>query len=1287
MLVETNENTRQAMQCAIDLTTNAKTSLLKWFQTEQSFFTVEKQFHVFIEKRPENRQGNTSYYLYFHNETNEKLREALSGRVAILECVIDNQALLAIGFQVRSRREVIETNRRYETNLKFVLNQRQTAASLPIDLYTALRSLPVAEERSAYVEKRISSWEGYLKIQELNANVEDIETTYEQAFIHDEETKLTITCPQLNAKTIRQIEGFSANIAGLSGDIGQVTAVKTGQKALEISLSKQYQRQAKRHDVNFQQYKTITFNNFAELSQVRRLRKGFKDLQHGLAANPNLEKVLFEERPVVKITNQKQSLQFHSRLNDYQREAVEGAMNAHDLYVIQGPPGTGKTTVIAEICYQNAKAGLKTLVASQANLAVDNALGRLLNDPDIRILRYGRTESIEEEGRKFIEENVAEHWKDQTVEQIENALADISANKESILTQCAELQRELEMLQEQYQHTEKLVEEKQVAVQRLKDILADQQQQTDEENRITDILNGHRQTVEQLHEKHHQLLKRIEQLSDCLRQNEVTIKEETELIAHKETCALLEQSILYANLAQQLEQLRADQQDVLKKQERYEKEVTQMEGFIESSMNMIKFPQLMEAVQYYQLGLSDTLQLQLEKLDRDIFIVKEKMSQYEKKDWELVDERLVKAIPMLEDVLKQQGFYSEEMHRRPVRYQFTSADDVHQFLNRMGAFLVQPKTKEMLATRNFSGEKFDALERIADAYVLLRNTRAQIRYEHRELQTMQQEAAMCKERFEQLKGTIIQTITIDISERQEKSNALSERLEAIRLQIDEHEQTIADMDVSMIRQEELNQLIEERTAIHRVIEQMEEQQRQYTDAQAKMETAETELKEVIAKEQHLHEQIQQLEHNLETIQTTLRTLSDERKEVEKVTATSPETLLEELVQKQENVQSTLTRQEQALAQYPVKEQVQKQWLMMLKEASDYDLQEIKNLYIEHANVIGTTCVASARKEFIDTYPTFDVVIIDEVSKATPPELLLPMLKGKKVILVGDHHQLPPLIGQETMEEFLETVENTEDRHELAKLLQESLFERLFRTLPKQNKTMLGIQYRMHETIMNTITPFYNDGDYTLQCGLENADEQRDHLLESEHIARTDRLLWFNLPNEKPYFEERVKGGTSRFNAAELAYIRTLLIELNEATAQAIADGRMVKGAKKHIGIISFYGEQVKRINRLIEHELHLPYLHCRTGSVDKFQGMEMDVILLSFVRNHDHPSGDIGFAKDYRRLNVALSRAKELLMIIGSSEMFTKRPKQATTRKMFERLATQIEQQNGMKQLPLEVNV
>src|SRR5699024_5287766 len=107
-------------------------------------------------------------------------------------------------------------------------------------------------------------------------------------------------------------------------------------------------------------------------------------------------------------------------------------MNAHDLYVIQGPPGTGKTTVISEICYQNAKAGLKTLVASQSNLAVDNALSRLLSNKDIRILRYGRTESIEEEGKKFIEENVATYWQEQTFEAIGHEIS-LHERKEQLL--------------------------------------------------------------------------------------------------------------------------------------------------------------------------------------------------------------------------------------------------------------------------------------------------------------------------------------------------------------------------------------------------------------------------------------------------------------------------------------------------------------------------------------------------------------------------------------------------------------------------------------------------------------------------------------------------------------------------------------------------------------------------------------------------------------------------------------------------------------------------------------
>ena len=301
---------------------------------------------------------------------------------------------------------------------------------------------------------------------------------------------------------------------------------------------------------------------------------------------------------------------------------------------------------------------------------------------------------------------------------------------------------------------------------------------------------------------------------------------------------------------------------------------------------------------------------------------------------------------------------------------------------------------------------------------------------------------------------------------------------------------------------------------------------------------------------------------------------------------------------------------------PITQALQNEWFSLLKEASDYDLDEIRKLYVRHANVIGTTCVASARKEFMENYPTFDVVIIDEVSKATPPELLLPMLKGKKIILVGDHHQLPPLVGEDTIDESLQAIleesDSLEEKGELKKLLKESLFERLFKNLPKSNKTMLAIQYRMHESIMETITPFYEEENYRLQCGLSDSDTMRDHLLESQYVNRNDHLLWLDMPNEKAYFEEQMKDGKSRFNQAELTTIREVLIDLDQATENAKNEGRMKQDERKSIGVISFYGEQVKKIDRLIQQELNLKHITFRTGTVDKFQGMEMDVISVKY---------------------------------------------------------------------------
>ena len=102
----------------------------------------------------------------------------------------------------------------------------------------------------------------------------------------------------------------------------------------------------------------------------------------------------------------------------------------------------------------------------------------------------------------------------------------------------------------------------------------------------------------------------------------------------------------------------------------------------------------------------------------------------------------------------------------------------------------------------------------------------------------------------------------------------------------------------------------------------------------------------------------------------------------------------------------------------------------------------------------------------------------------------------------------------------------------------------FKNLPKTNKTMLAIQYRMHESIMETITPFYEEENYRLQCGLTDSDAMRDHSLESQYIKRQDHLLWLDMPNEKRTLKNEMKDGKSRFNQAELRF-KELLIDLNQ----------------------------------------------------------------------------------------------------------------------------------------------
>ncbi|WP_371357386.1 DEAD/DEAH box helicase, partial [Hydrocoleum sp. CS-953] len=314
------------------------------------------------------------------------------------------------------------------------------------------------------------------------------------------------------------------------------------------------------------------------------------------------------------------------------------------------------------------------------------------------------------------------------------------------------------------------------------------------------------------------------------------------------------------------------------------------------------------------------------------------------------------------------------------------------------------------------------------------------------------------------------------------------------------------------------------------------------------------------------------------------------------------------------------------------------WIEKLKKPSEKDSNDLRKIYLDNANVIGITCVQAASRNFAEEFNSFDVVIIDEVSKCTPPEILIPALKGKKLVLVGDHRQLPPMLNDNTVEEIAEEMKISKEELDF---LEESLFKTHFETATEKIKQMLTIQYRMHPNIMGAINQFYQ---HRLQCGLLEPDQQRAHNLGGKILQENRHIMWVKMPQLESFMEQ--KEGTSPFNEKEVDVIEKLCTEMEKSWSVKIAEGL----PRKELGIITFYNAQLRLIESRINPE-NFPSLHIRTGTVDRFQGMERQVIIVSMVRNNQE--GKVGFAKKPERVNVAFSRAQELLVIVGCHGLFT----------------------------------
>ena len=243
---------------------------------------------------------------------------------------------------------------------------------------------------------------------------------------------------------------------------------------------------------------------------------------------------------------------------------------------------------------------------------------------------------------------------------------------------------------------------------------------------------------------------------------------------------------------------------------------------------------------------------------------------------------------------------------------------------------------------------------------------------------------------------------------------------------------------------------------------------------------------------------------------------------------------------------------------------------------------------------------------------FDLVCLDEASQATEPLSWIPILLAEKIVMAGDPLQLPP------------TIHSPEAAEGGLKI---TLMERLQPNLPDQLKTLLRIQYRMNEQIMG-----FSSAQFYENKLVAHASVKEHSLLDIPHIVPSGltgaRLVFVDTAGTN-YTETWNELLDSRENEGEAGLVLKLWNELAES------------GVKPHwAALISPYAAQV----RLLRHQVP-PGLE--VGTVDGFQGREKEVILLSLVRSNDQ--GEVGFLSDTRRMNVAMTRARRLLIVVGDS--------------------------------------
>ncbi len=875
----------------------------------------------------------------------------------------------------------------------------------------------------------------------------------------------------------------------------------------------------------------IALSAAGDFALIRRFEQAISNLEEGNCYSQTLINWLFDVKQAAIPAREAAEITEWANpkiaQNQNQKEAVEKALNAEELFLLQGPPGTGKTTVIAEIIYQFARKGLRVLVSSQSNDAVDNALDRLSNNPSIRAIRLGgrggkkKKKNDEEQECKYIEKDALKYYYQSLSKSISSKFLDGWNGVDKSINQCNKDLRDVTLLQKDFDGLGIQIEELNKTI----DTENSKYNKTIEELRKIEAANSDKENLRRK-------LDAFKAFIDNGKPYDV-LPDEFSSVLRNELSAI-------RDFAQS-------------------NGITIPDNFISANhLVMLEFKKLSENLE--KTSGSNNGDSEFENLNAQIEIVKkqyleavdagnEELSQTKKKEWD--------SLKLKRDKISISGGIELSSE---IRKAF-SAD-------------LQAKCK---SDKTSVGRLLESV-------------------------------------YNQWKDSV--------------NDSLKKMQQLIQSNSSEG----------------MKSLVEAKNALEGKINTLKQELK---DKGRQRKSKSSQIRELCSRYE-LSEAANGIELS-EAIKLRLKQLESEQNKSKLLRTGFGETM-QKFCQKLDD-----------------------------ENTYRYDNEYFLDSYINSCNVVGVSCTSNMKDLSDKGFDNFDVVIIDEVSKATPPELLIPLMKAGKVILVGDHRQLPPMFEEHEKsykemiddlseeEEDLRQVLNEDNFNKFKNMVTASLFKAYFEQADEKIKHSLLTQYRMHSDIMNVINRFY---DGRLQNGnspeVENKEKAHNLKIDgidgSSFIQPKKHVYWLDssfLPSStknapKPIYETFRQNSTSACNIME----KYLIIELLKKIAAEYKKQGLGKKDAVSVGVISFYQRQVNEIRAEVrkirnskEFKDAFEAIDIDVNTVDRFQGKEKNIIITSLVRNNKQGNAS-KHVVTYERINVAFSRAQNLLFIVGAEHTY-----------------------------------